>query len=222
MNASKLPCTLLAVLVLVSACIQTSSPQTTPSAPPPTPISPTLPTSTAPTLATRPSPPPAASPSPPPLPDGYEIRTDTFVHLEFALPLGWTRLSGTAPGAVYAEYGPPTPGTYPTFRAGADSNPGQSPSPDQVLSGIIAASASEAGDSLDISDQYDVTIAGQRGAGVEFSLTRNPSDAFFSIMAVALGPDGRGYILQWTSRKADESQARQLFQDMLPFFRFLE
>jgi hypothetical protein len=41
-------------------------------------------------------------------------------------------------------------------------------------------------------------------------------------MAVALGPDGRGYILQWTSRKADESQARQLFQDMLPFFRFLE
>jgi len=182
----------------------------------PAPSATALPIGTLAVLAT-----PGAAASPPPLQTGYEIISDTFVHLAFALPEGWTMVSGTAPGAVYAEYGPPSPGTYPTFRAGADAELGTTTSPEDVLSSMMPLIASQAGNNLAIIDEHDTTIAEQHAGVMEYSLTRSPQEAYFSIIAVTIGPDGRGYILQWTASSAAEAEVRDLLNNMLPFFQFL-
>lgn len=160
-------------------------------------------------------------PSQPPLPNDYEIVSDAFVHLAFALPHGWISVSGTAPGAVYAEYGPPSPAAYPTFRVGADSEPGMTSSPDAVLSSMIPHIVSGEADNMNITADYHTPIAGEEAVVLEYTLTRAPDEAYLSVIAVVVDPDGRGYILQWTSTTDRDEDARDLFNNMVPFFRFL-
>jgi hypothetical protein len=163
---------------------------------------------------------PNSEPFPPPLPKGYEIISDTFVHLSFALPEDWTRISGTKPGGVFVEYGPSSPKNYPTFRAGADASPGSILSDVEILSPAI--SAAKANKNYTIIKMFETTIARQHAFAIEYSLTRSPDEAYFSIIAATVGPDCRGYVLQWTATTANETQVRELFDNMFPFFQFLQ
>lgn len=206
---------------LLSAC---ASPPTSPATPShtSTAIPGSVPTQlTPPTSSPSPATAPAHTASALPTPEGFEVISDAHVHLTFPLPSGWTRQEGQAPGATFAEYGPPTPATYPTFRAGSDSEPGQSPIASTVLSNILAASRSQGGDLFEIIDEYELSVGGQPAYAAESYLARSPSETYFSILVVVLGPDRRGYVLQWTSTKALESEARLLFETMLPFLHFL-
>jgi hypothetical protein len=163
---------------------------------------------------------PALTVSPPPsdLPEGFESISDAYVHLEFVLPAGWARKEDSSPGAVSVEYAPPQPNTYPVFRAGADSEPGLTPSIDDIMSSNLSGLRSST-DAVILS-QYETSIAGNRSLVLEYTLDR-PSTTYFSIIALVMGPDSRAYILQWTSSAEDQSSARSLFEEMLPYFQFL-
>jgi hypothetical protein len=156
------------------------------------------------------------------LPAGYQLVNNDSIHLAFALPQGWTSTSGTAPHAVYSEYGPPDQGSYPTFRAAADSETGLTSSAESVISPMKSAITSGSAEGIRLVDDYHLPLGGQEAYVLEYILSRSPSESYFSIIAAVLSADGRGYMLQWTATGDAPEDARTLFRNMVPFFRFLE
>lgn len=174
------------------------------------------------TLGTSTPPVPSSQATSAALPAGYELINNDSIHLGLALPQGWTDTPGTAPEAIYSEYGLANQESFPTFRAAADTEKGITPSAESVISSMKSAITSGSAEGIRLVDDYHLPLAGEEAYVLEYTLTRSPSESYFSIIAAVVSPGGRGYMLQWTATGDSPDDARTLFRNMIPFFRFLE